>query len=52
MKKVTPNNFFALHEALKDKDHERTGCVQSDDFIRCLSRSNMKCTEREVMTLV
>ena len=26
--------------------------MQHDDFIRCLSRSNMKCTEREVMKLV
>lgn len=33
-------------------DSEKKGLVNHSDFIRCLSRSNMKCTEREVMKLV
>jgi Ca2+-binding EF-hand superfamily protein len=51
-KKITPNNFKELQNALNEKDSEGKGLVNSDDFIRCLSRSQMKCTEREVMQLV
>lgn len=50
--KITPNNFGELQEALFEKDESKTGHLKHDDFIRCLSRSKMKCTEREVEKLV
>ena len=34
------------------KDEQQTGHVGHDDFIRCLSVSNMKVTEREIKNLV
>lgn len=51
-KKITPNNFTELQNALVEKDNAKTGVVGHDDFIRCLSRSKMKCTESEVAQLV
>ena len=41
-----------MSSALHEKDQTNSGQVLHDDFIRCLSRSNMKCTEREVQILV
>jgi Ca2+-binding EF-hand superfamily protein len=38
--------------ALIEKDKESNGLVAQDEFIRCLSRSKMKCTEGEVAELV
>ena len=46
--KITPNNFNELKSALLEKDINKDGFVGNDDFVRCLSRSQMKCTEREV----
>jgi Ca2+-binding EF-hand superfamily protein len=37
---------------LLEKDKHSNGLVPHDEFIRCLSLSNMKCTEREVAKLV
>ena len=51
-KKITPNNFTDLQTALIENDKVGQGLVGHDDFIRCLSRSNMKCTEFEVKSLV
>lgn len=51
-KKVTPNNFGALQGLLREKDVHGTGYLKNDDFVRCLSTSQMKVTESEVQTLV
>ena len=49
--KLDPVDQKALkgpHSSAKDKDINNDGFVGNDDFVRCLSRSQMKCTEREV----
>ena len=51
-KKVTPNNFGALQQLLGDKDKEGSGFLRNDEFVRCLSSSQMKVTESEVENLV
>lgn len=51
-KKITPNNFGELTSAFNEKDTNGSGFVKHDDFIRCLSKSNMKCSVREVQELV
>ena len=51
-KKITPNNFGELTSAFTEKDTNGSGFVKHDDFIRCLSKSNMKCSVREVQELV
>lgn len=51
-KKVTPNNFGALQQLLADRDPNGTGCLANEEFVRCLSSSQMKVTEHEVQALV
>lgn len=50
--KVTPGNFDGLQQVLKEQDTQGTGFVSSDAFVKCLSKSDMKVTEREVQSLV
>uniref|UniRef100_A0A7S3CK80 Protein kinase domain containing protein n=1 Tax=Strombidium rassoulzadegani TaxID=1082188 RepID=A0A7S3CK80_9SPIT len=50
--KVTPNNIEALQDALKNKDSEGSGFLPNEEFVRCLSMTHMKVTDREVQKLV
>ena len=47
-KKVTPMNVNALQEALTQMDKDGSGCLPSDQFVRCLSQTHMKLSDREV----
>lgn len=51
-KKVTPNNFGALQKILSEHDKTGSGFLSNDEFVRCLSSSQMKVTESEVEALV
>jgi len=50
--KMTPNNFTGLQHTFKELDQVNCGFLPNDAFVKCLSKSNMKVTEREVQILV
>ncbi len=50
--KLPEKNFEQLKKAFQGCDKNGTGKVDNDTFVRCLSQTNMKATEREVQTLV
>ena len=50
--KVNPYNLKGLYEALVSEDEEQSGVMTSEMFVRCLSKSQMKFTDREVEGLI
>lgn len=49
---MTPNNYEGLQQILVQNDKEQSGLIDSNTFVRCLSSSQMKLTEREVEKLI
>jgi len=50
--KVTPSNVEGLQKAMMEQDANQTGQLPNETFIRCLSVSEMKLSEREVEKLI
>ena len=46
--KIPENNFLQLKQAFQACDTNHSGKVDNETFVRCLSHTNMKATEREV----
>lgn len=49
---MTPNNINGLSDTFAGHDGGNTGVLSNNDFMRCLSQSNMKVSDREVELLV
>jgi Ca2+-binding EF-hand superfamily protein len=49
---VTPNNIEGLQKMLTEVDKDQSGFLSNDAFVRCLSQSQMKVTDREVAKLI
>ena len=49
---MTPNNISGLQDELTKKDDAASGFLPNETFLRCLSVSNMKISEREVESLM
>lgn len=45
-------NVNALQDALTLMDKDGSGCLPSDQFVRCLSQTHMKLSDREVQVLL
>ena len=50
--KVNPLNIKELQESLSEVDGGKNGELESDKFIRCLSKCQMKFTDGEVDRLI
>ena len=50
--RVNPMNIKGLQETLKQQDASGTGELPSDQFIRCLSKCQMKFMDDEVENLI
>jgi len=50
--RMDKNNFDDLSKLLKEVDQNECGFLANDDFKRCISKADMKVTDRELETLI
>ena len=50
--RLDKNNFEGLSKMLKDTDPNESGFLANDEFKRCISKADMKVTDRELESLV